>query len=102
MTGEASSEFQSGEELFTELNCNACHVAGAGHIAPSLIGLFGQSVPLEGGKTVIADEEYLRHSILFPQEQIVAGYEPVMPSFEGRITEEQIITLVDYIKSLGN
>jgi cytochrome c oxidase subunit 2 len=101
ITGESTSGAQAGEALFAKLNCSACHVAGAGHVAPSLDGLFGQSVTLDGGKTVIADEEYIRQSILFPHEKIVEGYEPVMPSFEGQVNEEEISSLVAYIKSLG-
>jgi cytochrome c oxidase subunit 2 len=77
-------------------------VAAAGQVAPSLDGVFGESVPLENGETVIADEDYIRESILSPQEKIVAGYEPIMPSYEGRLSEEELEALVEYVKSLGN
>jgi cytochrome c oxidase subunit 2 len=100
VTTETASNSQSGQELFTQQGCSACHVEGAGHIAPSLDGLFGETVSLETGESVIADDDYLRESILSPREKIVAGYEPVMPPFDGRITDEELISLVDYIKSL--
>ena len=99
---ENTSAAQAGEELFRQLECQGCHVAAAGQVAPSLDGVFGESVPLENGETVIADEDYIRESILSPQEKIVAGYEPIMPSYEGRLSEEELEALVEYVKSLGN
>ena len=91
----------SGEQLFQKLGCTSCHVAGAGSIAPSLDGLFGQQVTLQGGQAVSADESYIRESILLPQEKVVAGYQPVMPTYQGQISEEQLLQLVEYIKRLG-
>ena len=70
--------------------------------SPSLVGLYGSVVPLDGGTTTIADDQYLRDSILLPNSQVVAGYEPVMPSFQGKISEDQLFALVAYIKSLGS
>jgi cytochrome c oxidase subunit 2 len=93
---------QAGEQLFTQLGCSSCHADTSEVRAPQLAGLFGQPVPLEGGGSVTADENYIRESILFPMRQIVAGYEPIMPSYEGRISEEQLLELVSYIKSLGD
>jgi cytochrome c oxidase subunit 2 len=93
---------QAGQDLFTQLGCSSCHAAGANVRAPSLVGLFGSQVPLEGGGSVTADESYIRESIFFPQKKIVAGYDPIMPTYDGRITEEQMLQLVAYIKSLGN
>ena len=92
---------QAGQDLFTQLGCSSCHAAGASVRAPSLAGLFGSQAPLEGGGSVTADESYIRESIFFPQKKIVAGYDPIMPTYEGRITEEQMLQLVAYIKSLG-
>lgn len=92
---------EAGEALFTQLGCSSCHVGGAGTLAPPLEGLFGSEVPLEGGGTITADENYIRDSILTPQEHIHAGYTPVMPSYQGRVSEEQLVQLVDYIRSLG-
>jgi cytochrome c oxidase subunit 2 len=93
---------ESGEQLFTQLGCSSCHAADANVRAPSLEGIFGQPVPLEDGSSVIADETYIRESIVFPMRKIVEGYEPIMPSYEGRISENQLLELVAYIKSLEN
>jgi cytochrome c oxidase subunit II len=93
---------ESGEQLFTQLGCSSCHAPESNVQAPPLEGLFGQEVLLEDGRTVIADETYLRESILYPMRKIVAGYEPIMPSYEGRISETQLMELVSYIKSLSN
>ena len=91
---------QGGAQLFTQLGCAHCHAPGSGIHAPNLAGVFGQPVPLSNGATVIADETYIRESIFFPKAKIVAGYDPIMPTFEGRITEEQVLQLVAYIRSL--
>jgi cytochrome c oxidase subunit 2 len=100
--GQASAPLaQAGEQLFAQLGCSSCHSATSDALAPQLAGLFGAQVPLEGGGTVVADENYLRESILFPMRQVVAGYEPIMPTYEGRISEEQLVELVAYLKSLG-
>jgi cytochrome c oxidase subunit II len=89
-----------GRKLFLKYQCVSCHSADAGARAPVLEGLFGQSVPLRDGRTVIADETYLRESILEPDAKIVAGYEPIMPSYQGQLDEEEILKLVAFIKSL--
>jgi cytochrome c oxidase subunit 2 len=91
---------QGGAQLFTQLGCANCHASRSGIRAPNLAGVFGQPVPLSNGTRVIADETYIRESIFFPKAKIVAGYEPIMPTFEGRITEEQVLQLVAYIRSL--
>ena len=89
-----------GRSLFIQDGCDGCH-SGRGTVrAPSLAGLFGSPVPLADGRVVKADEGYIRDSILFPQRQLVAGFAPVMPSFAGRIGEEDLLKLVAYIKSL--
>jgi cytochrome c oxidase subunit 2 len=89
----------AGERLFTKLNCNTCHKPGGR--GPLLQGLFGRQVLLKGGQTVIADEAYIRESILNPGAKIVSGFEPQMPTFQGQVTETQILDLITYIKSLG-
>jgi mono/diheme cytochrome c family protein len=89
-----------GRKLFLKYQCVSCHSADAGARAPVLEGLFGQSVPLRDGRAVIADETYLRESILQPDAKIVAGYEPIMPSYQGQLDEEEILKLVAFIKSL--
>lgn len=95
----------SGAELFERLACNTCHREGAAtpdlpSRGPTLAGLFGTEVTLVGGDTVTADEGYIRRSILEPQAQVVAGWQPIMPTFKGQVTEEQLATLVDYIRTL--
>ncbi|HEY3243973.1 MAG TPA: c-type cytochrome, partial [Phycisphaerae bacterium] len=87
----------AGERLFTELRCITCH----GTQAPTLAGLFGRRVRLQDGTVVVADESYLRESILDPQAKLVAGYPPLMPTFRGQVSEEQVMQLIAYIKSLS-
>jgi cytochrome c oxidase subunit 2 len=90
-----------GRAVFIRDGCDGCH-GGRGTVrAPSLAGLFGSPVPLSDGRVVRADEAYLRDSILFPGRDVVAGFDNVMPSFEGRIPEEDLVKLVAYIKSLA-
>jgi cytochrome c oxidase subunit 2 len=90
----------AGERLFTQFACNTCHIANGTGRAPSLNGVFGANVLLADGSTVVADEAYIRESILQPNAKIVAGYAPVMPTFQGLVTEEQIQNLTAFIKSL--
>jgi cytochrome c oxidase subunit 2 len=92
---------QSGEQLFRELGCSGCHMGNSQIRAPRLEGLFGRPVPLANGKVVKADEGYIRDSILLPQADVAAGYEPLMPTFAGRLSEEEVMELIAYIKSLG-
>jgi cytochrome c oxidase subunit 2 len=93
----------AGEKLFADLSCATCHRGGADPAlrAPALDGLYGRRVALAGGGTVLADETYLRESIVAPQEKIVAGWQPVMPTFRGQVDEEQLAALVAYLRSLG-
>src|SRR5207247_140538 len=86
---------------FEQLACSNCHKEDNSGRCPTLVGVFGKDVPLAGGARVKADEAYLRESILQPQAKVVAGYEPVMPTFTGLVSEEQVVQLVEYIKSLG-
>lgn len=92
---------QSGEKLFRELGCSGCHVGSGVVRAPPLEGIFGRPTPLQSGQVVIADEGYIRDSILLPAKDITAGYEPLMPTFQGRINEEELLELMAYIKGLG-
>ncbi len=92
------SAAQAGERLFSQFACNTCH----GQVAPTLAGLYGSRVKLSDGRSVLADDQYLRESILDSTAKIVAGYQPIMPSFRNQITEEQLMQLVEYIKSLKN
>ena len=90
----------TGEKIFAELGCVTCHRTDAGP-RPQLAGLFGKPVLLQDGRTVTADENYIRESILDPGAKIVNGYKPVMPTFQGLVTEEQLNALVAYVKSLS-
>ena len=92
----------SGQQLVQDLGCSGCHVPDGGGRGPSLAGIFNQPQPLDNGQTVIADEEYLRESILRPGDKIVAGYDPIMPSYQGQIDEEQLLQIIEYIKNLDN
>jgi len=91
----------SGEELFTSLACVTCHRPGVRARGPNLHGVFGSKVQLADGRVVVADESYVRESILDPKAKVVAGFQPVMPTFKGQVTEDQLLQLVQYVKSLG-
>jgi cytochrome c oxidase subunit 2 len=91
----------SGEKLFNEMACSTCHREDSEGRGPVLDGLFGRPVSLQGGGVVTADESYIRESIVNPQAKIVAGYQPLMPTFQGLISEEGLLQLVAYVKSLG-
>jgi cytochrome c oxidase subunit II len=91
---------QAGEKLFTEKACITCHFSDGKGRAPSLNGVYGGKVLLADGSTVTADDSYLRESLLQPTAKIVAGFQPLMPTFQGQLTEEQIVALTTYIKSL--
>jgi cytochrome c oxidase subunit 2 len=90
---------QYGFARFRELGCSGCHAAGSTVHAPSLRGLLGREVHLQDGRAIVADENYIRDSILLPKKDVVAGFEPVMPSFAGQVSEEDIQALVAYIRS---
>jgi cytochrome c oxidase subunit 2 len=100
--GGAGDVVKSGETLFRTLGCSGCHEQRSVVRAPSLAGIYGRPVPLANGNAVIADERYLRDSILLPRKEVAAGYEPIMPSFAGQLDEEDILDLIAYIKSLAN
>jgi len=91
-----------GAALFRQYGCSGCHSAGATVRAPRLEGLFGKPVHLAGGGTVVADERYIRDSILLPRKDVVVGYEPIMPSYAGQIGEQDLLDLIAYIKSLSD
>lgn len=92
---------QAGEDLFTnKLGCASCH-AGADQRGAKLENIFGKEVKFVSGKTAVRDEQYLRNAIINPGSDIVEGYQPIMPTFKGQVTEEQLGHLVAYIKSLS-
>jgi cytochrome c oxidase subunit 2 len=89
----------TGEKVFSELGCITCHRGDGQGRGPNLQGLFGKQVLLENGRTVLADENYIRESILDPGAKIVNGYKPVMPTFQGLVSEEQLNALIAYVKA---
>jgi cytochrome c oxidase subunit II len=91
----------TGEKAFAELGCVTCHRSDTQGRGPNLQGVFGTPVLLEDGRTVTADENYIRESILDPGAKIVKGFKPVMPTFQGLVSEEQLNALVAYVKSLS-
>lgn len=91
----------AGQQLYQSLGCVTCHGAsGEGGRGPGLVGLFGRKVDLTNGQSLTADESYVRESIENPQAKIVAGFGPIMPTFQGQVTPEQLIQLMSFIKSL--
>jgi cytochrome c oxidase subunit 2 len=97
-----------GRKLFDQMACGSCHgktpavrALPAAQRGNLLNGIYGSTVRLKGGRTVKADEAYLRESILRPNEKLVDGYWPIMPSYEGQLTEEQVLQLIAYMQSLG-
>jgi cytochrome c oxidase subunit II len=91
----------NGQQLFQQLGCATCHRSDTQGRGPNLMGVFGKPVLLEDGRTVTADENYIRESILNPGAKIVSGFKPIMPSFQGQVSEESLMALVAYVKSLG-
>jgi cytochrome c oxidase subunit 2 len=91
----------AGQKLFQDLACSNCHKPDGSGRCPTLVGLFGRNVQLTGGNTVKVDEAYIRESILQPTAKVAAGYQPIMPTFQGLVTEEGILQLIEYIKSQG-
>jgi cytochrome c oxidase subunit II len=94
------SPVATGERLFTELNCITCHRPDSAGRGPVLLGIFGRPVRLASGDTVVADEAYVRESILTPAAKVVLGFQPVMPTYQGQVSEEQLLALIAYIHSL--
>jgi cytochrome c oxidase subunit 2 len=90
----------AGQKLFQDLACNTCHRPDAQGRGPVLEGLFGKTVTLQNGETITVDEAYVRESILNPAAKITAGFQPIMPTFQGLVTEEQLLELIEYVKAL--
>jgi cytochrome c oxidase subunit 2 len=91
----------TGQNVFLQLGCATCHRSDTQGRGPNLVGLFGKPVQLEDGRVVTADENYVRESILSPGAKIVSGFKPIMPVFQGLVSEEQLNALVAYVKSLN-
>jgi cytochrome c oxidase subunit II len=99
--GASGSLAANGQSLFLQLGCNTCHRFDTQGRGPNLAGIFGKPVELEDGRTVMADENYVRESILNPSAKIVSGFKPIMPVFQGLVSEEQVNALIAYVKSLS-
>jgi cytochrome c oxidase subunit 2 len=96
----AGGTVATGSELFVAKACNTCHRPDSSARAPVLDGVFGRSVSLVDGRTVVADESYVRESILSPAAKVVQGYQPIMPTFKDQVSEEEIVQLINYIRDL--
>jgi cytochrome c oxidase subunit 2 len=99
--GPAAPLPEAGKQLFMSLGCSTCHRSDTQGRGPNLVGIYNQPVLLEDGRTVTADDNYLRECILSGGAKVVAGYKRIMPVFQGLVSEEQLNALVAYIKSLS-
>jgi cytochrome c oxidase subunit 2 len=98
--GSEGSLASQGEKLFAKYACNTCHMDTATGRGPVLAGLYGQTRPLAGGENVVVDDNYIRESILNPTAKIAAGFQPLMPTFQGQVSEDDLIRLLSYVKSI--
>ncbi len=103
LTGVAAGETpqEAGARLFESMRCNTCHSGQDGARGPTLTGAFGKPVQLRDGRVVPFDEDYTRESILNPGAAVVAGFDSIMPTYEGQLSEDQLMQLLAYVKSLG-
>jgi cytochrome c oxidase subunit 2 len=103
LMGASSGEsmVEAGERQFQKLGCETCHKSTATGRGPSLVGLYDKPVTLSNGQEIVVDSDYIRESILQPRAKIVAGYESIMPVFEGQISEQSLLQIASYIKSLS-
>jgi cytochrome c oxidase subunit 2 len=99
--GGSESMASQGEKLFSLKGCSSCHLFTGQGRCPNLQGVFGSPVPLQNGQTVTADAAYVRESILNPSAKIVAGFQNIMPSFQGQISEQELLQLIAYLRSIG-
>jgi cytochrome c oxidase subunit II len=100
-TGRAEGSLASaGGKLFQDLACNTCHRPDAQGRGPILQGLYGKTITLASGERQVVDEAYLRESILNPGEKVTQGFQPVMPAYQGLVTEDGVLQLIEYLKSL--
>jgi cytochrome c oxidase subunit 2 len=103
LSGNANQQSPAvaGQQLYQSLGCVSCHgEKGEGGRGPALAGLFGRKVFLTNNQTVTADEAYIRESIENPAAKVVSGFNPIMPTFQGQVTPEQLIQIISFIKSL--
>jgi cytochrome c oxidase subunit 2 len=99
--GAQGSIAATGQKLFQEMGCASCHRFDTQGRGPNLQGVYGKPVLLDDGRTVVADDDYVRESILQPGAKVVAGFKPIMPTFQGVLSEEQVLALMAYVKSLS-
>lgn len=98
---EGMTPIAAGEKLVQERGCLACHsLTGAKIVGPTFKGAYGTERALTDGSKVVMDENYVRTSIVNPAGQVVAGYPPVMPTFQGKLTDQEISFIIAYLKSL--
>ena len=95
--GQVSND-TDGKRMFQNFGCAGCH--GDSNQGPSLVGIYGKEEELENGETVLVDDAYLRESILVPNAKIVKGYQPIMPYFDAQLDDDEVATLIEYIRSL--
>jgi cytochrome c oxidase subunit 2 len=98
--GSEGSLASAGEKLFADLACNTCHRPDSAGRGPVLHGLFGRTIATQVGEMVVVDEAYIRESILNPSAKVAVGYQPIMPTFQGLVSEEDLLSLIEYVKSL--
>ncbi|HXQ26530.1 MAG TPA: cytochrome c oxidase subunit II [Candidatus Acidoferrales bacterium] len=99
---KTESMAQQGERLYSQFGCGTCHSAESGGRAPSLVGLYGKPEKTQSGETRVVDEALIRQAILVPNSVRIGNYEPIMPTYQGQIDEEQMLQLIAYVKSLGS
>ena len=92
---------QNGERIFASMGCNACHSGNAASRGPNLAGVYGSTLQLTNGQQVLVNDAYIRDAILNPSQHVTAGYSPIMPTYQGQISEDGLIDLVEYIKNLN-
>jgi cytochrome c oxidase subunit 2 len=93
---------QNGERIFASMGCNACHNGTAAARGPNLAGVYGSKLQLTDGSQILVDDAYLREAILSPSQHVTAGFAPIMPTYQGQISEEGLIDLVEYLKNLNS
>ena len=98
--GSEGSLATQGEQLFQKYACATCHTNDATGRGPVLAGIVGKAVPLADGRSVIADDNYLRESILNPTAKVAAGFQPIMPAFQGQVSEEDLIRIIAFVKTM--
>lgn len=99
--GTEGSLASQGEQIFQKYACHTCHTNTAGARGPVLAGIYGKARPLADGRSVVADDNYIRESILNPTAKLASGFQPIMPAFQGQMTEEDLIRVLAYVKSLA-